>query len=108
MTFTVLIAVSAGVWLLGCAAGLLGIRWSLAPGLPRFGAAVVSSCVALAIGYLGMTHLALAASRTVNGRVQWSLNSKWFFLATLTLGVLALGLTLWKRWKGSVRPPEGE
>ena len=104
MSFYVFVGVVAAFWLLSFAAALFALRWNLVLGRSRFRAALVSSCVAVAIAYLGLTRVHLSASKTVNGQTQWSLNSKWFFLVSLLLGVGSLGVTLWNLRKRSTHP----
>jgi hypothetical protein len=89
---------AALVWLLSLTAAVLAVRWGLARGSSRFWAAMISSALALFLAYEGMTHFRLAYSRTVNGS-GFSLNSKWFLMTTLILGVAALALTIWNRWR---------
>ncbi|HWY76411.1 MAG TPA: hypothetical protein VN281_12375, partial [Verrucomicrobiae bacterium] len=78
---------------------LLALCWSMARGSERFRAALISACVALVIAWLGISRCHVTASSTVNGHVRWSLNSNWFFTASLVAGGAALTLTLWNRRK---------
>jgi hypothetical protein len=96
--FYILCGVMALVWLFGLAAGLIALSLGGAA-QERFRAALCWSILALAIGCLGMTLFHIRYSRTVNGS-GWSIDSKWFFLAPLLLGVVSLSLTLWK-WRRS-------
>jgi protein-S-isoprenylcysteine O-methyltransferase Ste14 len=98
MGFYILIGMAAGLWLLSCGAAVLGLRWNFGEER-RFKASLVASLVSLALGYVGMSRVHLSASRTVNGHVQWSLNSKWFFVAALILGGVSLVFTLWNQIK---------
>jgi hypothetical protein len=95
MTFNVLVGIAAVLWLLSVVACVLALRWSSIP--RRFWAAIILSGVALIIGYLGITRFHVVASETVNGQLRWRFDSKWFFIATLVLGAITLGYTLWKR-----------
>ena len=97
MTFSTLIALASAVWLLSCGASLLALYWNRVAGSRRLRAAFISSCVALVLGYGGLSRIQLNASRTVNGQVEWSINSHWFFLGALVLGAASLALNLW-RW----------
>ncbi|HWH70445.1 MAG TPA: hypothetical protein VNT26_13745 [Candidatus Sulfotelmatobacter sp.] len=105
MPISLFIGVGVALWLASCVAALLAIRWSRVPGRRRFPAALASSCLALALGYLGWSHYHFAASKTVNGHVQWSVNSKWFFLAALLLGAGSLAWALWSARKTATLPP---
>jgi len=107
MSIYLLIGVVAVLWLFSFAAGVFGLRWTIVPGARRVRAALVASCLALASAYVGLSWLRLSASRTVNGHVEWSFNSKWFFLSSLLLGAVSLALALWN-WKKAdktVLPP---
>jgi hypothetical protein len=101
MTLSLLIAAALGVFLVSCSASVLAIWWTLIPQPGRYKAALVSSVLALAVGYFGAAHVNLHASRSVNGHVEWSLNSHWFFVTALILGGIALVLTLWKWWQAN-------
>jgi hypothetical protein len=96
MSFNTLIGLATGLWLFTCAAGLLAIWWGVAAEPPKFRAGLVSSCLALGAGYLGISRFHFAASKTVNGHLKWSINSKWFFVGALILAAASLVLTLWK------------
>jgi protein-S-isoprenylcysteine O-methyltransferase Ste14 len=98
MTFNMLVALVSAVCLFSCGASLLGLYWSIVARAQRHRAAMVSCCVAPLIAYLGLSRLHLRASKTVNGRLEWSLDSGWFFIGALVLGGAALVLTLWK-WR---------
>jgi hypothetical protein len=91
MTFQLFIGIVAALWLSSLVACALAWRWSFAGTANRL--------AALAIGYLGLTHFHVTASKTVNGETQWSFNSRYFFIATLVLGALTLAYTLWKHRK---------
>jgi hypothetical protein len=99
MTFQLLIGSAAALWLASLAACAFAWRWSYSGIAKRFAASVILCLTALAIGYLGLTHIHLSASKTVNGRTQWSFDSNWFFIATLILAALTLAYTIWKHRK---------
>ena len=103
MTFSTLIAFASAVWLLSCGASLMALYWNSMAGSQRLRAAFISSCIGFLIGYLGVSRIQLNASRTVNGHVEWSINSRWFFLGAMFLGVASLALTLWNWRKASSR-----
>lgn len=105
MSISTLYGVTAAVWLFSLAAALAGLWCSVRPGRRRRSAALLLSCLALAVSYLGLSRFHLAVSQTTNGRLDWSLNSKWFFLASLLIGVVALILTLWNWRKASAPAP---
>ena len=91
MTFQLLIAIAAAVWLASIAACVI------AAFIKRFSISLILCFAALACGYLGLTHFQVSASKTVNGHVVWSFNSRWFFIATLVLAALTLAYTVWKQ-----------
>jgi hypothetical protein len=102
MTFQLLIGIVAALWLASIVACALAWRWSFAGVANRFIASVILSLAALIMGFLGLTHFQIKASKTVNGQTQWSFNSKWFFIATLILAALTLAYTVWKHRKATV------
>jgi uncharacterized membrane protein len=91
MTFQFLIAIAAAAWLASLAA------CAIAAFAKRLWLSLILCLTALAIGYLGLTRVHLSGSKTIDGHVQWSLDSRWFFIATLILAALTLIYTLWKR-----------
>ena len=97
----ILIGIICAVWLASCSASLISIYWNLSAGIERRWPARISCGVALLLAYLGLTRIQFHASRTVNGHVEWSFNSKWFFLVSLALAVVSLALTLWNLSKAS-------
>ena len=88
-SFYILFAVVVALWLLSLVSCLLAIRWSVGAAPRRFWAAIISSILAIVIGYCGMTRFHISYSRTVNAS-QWSIDSKWFFILPLLLGALSL------------------
>jgi len=45
-----------------------------------------------------MTRFHVVASKTVNGQLQWRIDSHWFFIVTLLSGTVTLAYTLfWKK-----------
>ena len=100
MSLSVLITAAAAVWVVSCVASALALRWNFTGTARRLPAALVCSCLALAIGYFGISRIQFSASKTVNGQVLWSINSRWFFIAALLLGAVSLGVTLWNWRKG--------
>ncbi len=101
MTFRVLIMLACAVWLFSCGAALLALYWNFKAGSRRTRAALISSGVALLSGYWGLSHFQYSASKTVNDHLEWSINSKWFFISALVLGSAALAVTFWN-WKKTV------
>jgi len=95
MNFQLFVAIAAAFWIASLAACV--IAWFA----KRFLISLILCLTALIIGYAGLTHVHLSASKTVNGEVVWSLNSRWFFIATLVLAALALAHTFWKRWEAN-------
>jgi hypothetical protein len=92
------------LWLFSFAAAVFGLRWSIIPETRRFGAALIASSLAIASSYVGLSWLHFDASKTINGHVEWSFNSKWFFLTSLLLGAASLGLALWHNRKSAKTP----
>ena len=99
MNYQVLFGTVAVLWVASLIACGVAFRWSFLSVPRRFTAAVILSSAALVIGYVGLMHFHFAASRTVNGRTQWRIDSKWFFIATLAFAAATLIYTLWKRKK---------
>jgi len=95
VTFSSLIVLASAVWLLSCSASLLSLYWNVGLRPKRLKGALISSCTALLIGSFGISRIQLSASKTVNGDLVWSLNSKWFFIGALSAAGVALALTLW-------------
>ena len=107
MTFGTLISLASAVWLLSCGGSLLALYWNIMAGAQRLRSAFIASCVALLVGYLGLSRIHLNASKAVNGHVEWSINSRWSFLGALVLGAASLALTLWNWRKASSRLAAG-
>ncbi len=95
--FNLLIGIAVATWLAGIASSLLAIRFGRGPGPRRFWGAIALSVGALLLGRLGLTRLAVSASKTVNGETVWSFNSRWFYIALIALASFALIRTLWAR-----------
>ncbi len=70
---------------------------------PSFGTALFLSLLSSAIGFGGWHWVRLGYKKTVNGKVHWNLDSRWFFLALLILGLLALVALVSRRLQGSAR-----
>ena len=103
MTFNTLVALVAAVWLFSCGASLLAMYWNFVARAQRRKAALFSCCVAILTAYLGLSRVHLSASKTVNGRLEWSVDSRWLFIAALALGGAALALSLWAWWQAPRR-----
>ncbi len=93
------------LWLAGVA---MAIRALLACRRPfgssrSFGTALFLSLLSSAIGFSGWHWVRLGYKKTVNGKVLWDLDSRWFFLALLILGLLALVALVSRRLQGSAR-----
>jgi len=106
MILTTLITLAATVWLLSCGASLMALYWNVIAGMQRWRAAFGLSCIALLIGYLGWSRIQLHASKTVNGHLEWSFNSRWFFIVAMVLGAVALAWSIWNWRKARVRPAQ--
>lgn len=70
---------------------------------PSFGTALFLSLLSTAIGFSGWHWVRLGYKQTVNGTVRWNLDSRWFFLALLILGLLAFVALISRRMLASVR-----
>jgi hypothetical protein len=98
----ILAAVAAVLWLASLVCAALAIGFSRGNPPRRLGAAIILAVVALVTGCLGM-QMHITYSRSVNGH-GWSLDSRWFFIAPLVLGAVALALALGRRCKSDPRP----
>lgn len=90
MGFQIILLTAAIIWLASIGACI--IAWFV----KRFWISLTLSLFALATGYLGLTHYQVNASKTVNGQLVWSFNSRWFFITTVVLAFLTLAYTIWK------------
>jgi|SRR5215831_7979149 len=99
MAFSGFIAVVSAVWLIGCGAAILALYWNMKAGSKKWWASCILSAIALVIGYLGLTRIQFHASKTVNGHLEWSVNSQWFFIATVVLGAASLAWSVWNARK---------
>jgi hypothetical protein len=99
-TIYILFAVAGVLWLFSMGCGAVALFSCCFPGRLRFWLTIVLSGLAILIGFLGMTRFQVTYSRTVNGS-GWSINSKWFFIAPLVLGIFALVLAIWRRSRSS-------
>jgi hypothetical protein len=104
MSFDVLVGIVGAVWLLGLAAGLLGIWFGCVSSRRRFKLGLGFSLGSLAMAFAGLNWIHFSFTRSVNGS-SWSLDSRWFYWGSLGLALLALGLTVWKQV--SQQPPAG-
>lgn len=79
------------IWLAGVAMALRALQVCLhpVPSPTSFRAALFLSLLASAIGFSGWHWVRLGYKKTVNGTAIWNLDSRWFFLALLSLGLLA-------------------
>lgn len=95
MNASLLIGSVITLWLLSLSAAIAAFFLNLRPTRFSWLAPMALSFLALGTSYFGLRFLSFSASQSVNGQVQWSLNSKYFFLTTLALGALSLLQTLW-------------
>ena len=86
-------------WLATIGACVLAFRWSVSSIQRRFWWSMTFSLLALASSYWGLTFVSISSTQEVNGRVRHTFDSRWFFAASIVLAALALGFTLWKRWR---------
>ena len=101
MTLPVLIGVALTHWLITIAACVLVFVWSATAIQRRFWPCLILSVLAFISSYWGVTHIHIASSQTVNGHLQWRIDSTWFFTASLVASVGALACTLWKKGRVS-------
>jgi hypothetical protein len=99
-------APAIGLWLMGISATLLSLFWSFVSNPRRFWPAAIWSALAIGFSCSGLTQIHIVSTTTVNGQVTSHIESKWFFLASLALGLLLLGNALWKA-RGSNAGPQG-
>jgi hypothetical protein len=93
----ILYAIVAGWWLLSLVAAGIALWWCCAPKRERFWPGVILAAMGMGFAWLGLTHFHIETSRMVNGVVVTHEDSRWFFVGSLALGTLALGLTIWRR-----------
>ncbi len=99
MSFQVYRAVLGGFWVLSVVASVLAIRWSFSSVRRRFRPAFVLSLSALAISFLGIVRFHYNSETITNGVVTWRFDSRWLFMISMFLGVVALVCTLWRSRK---------
>ena len=99
MTFDISLAVFAVFWLASMAFAFLAIGWSLFAARAKTLPAGILSLLAVIIGCLGSTRFHLSWTAWANGKLQYHYDTRWFFIAPLVLGVLALACTVWKKVK---------
>ncbi|MCC7375676.1 MAG: hypothetical protein IT581_13545 [Verrucomicrobiales bacterium] len=104
MDASLMIGPVIALWLVSFVASIAAVLWSRFSTRLLLIAPMALSFLALGASYFGLRFLTFSASQTVNGQVQWSLNSKSFFLTTLVLGALALARTVWKNWRPVIEP----
>ena len=101
MSFNVFIAALVTGWVLTIAAGVLVFVWSFSR--RHFWPGLVLAVLAVLGSYFALTHIHITSSQTTNGHLVYSLDSRWFFMASLGLNMLALAHALWLRWQKSRR-----
>jgi hypothetical protein len=97
MSFKVFIAAIVMYWLLTIALGVGGVMWSFS--LRGFWPVLLLSVLGVLSSYLGLERIRITSSQTVNGHLQYSIDSRWFFMTSLGLSIVALGHALWVRWR---------
>ena len=97
MTFHTLVSIAATLWLASLCGCVLAIRLSWLSVPQRLWTAVILSVTTLALSCLGIARFQVVASKTVNGQLQWRLDSRWFFIMTFLLSAFTLAYTLWKQ-----------
>ena len=101
-TVYVFLAIAALLWLLSLACCAVAFLYSCFPARLPFWLATALSGLAIVLGYLGTMHFHVSYSRTVNGS-GWSLDTRWFFVVPLVLGVAAFAAVIWRYSRSS--PP---
>jgi hypothetical protein len=97
MTLPIFIGAIATYWLLTIAASVWAYVWSFYD--RHFWHCIALLAMACIGSIYGMTHFRISSSRTVNGQVQYSFDSKWFFIVSLVISVLVAAFVLWNKWK---------
>lgn len=98
MTFQALCVAFGIFWVTALAASVAALLGNFISGARRFWLWLIVSLVALAAAYCA-SKIHLTYSNTVNGQVTSRFDSHWLSNVSLPLAVLALALTLWKKWK---------
>ncbi len=101
MIFYINFGIFAGSWLICMASSVLAIRWSLFAARGRILPAAILSLSALIIAYLGSTHFYMTWESWTNGRLQYHVDTRRFFIVPLVLGAFALVCTVWKKARSS-------
>ena len=101
MTFDINLGLFGGFWLASMALAVLGIRCSLFAAGGRILTAAILSLSALTIGLLGSTQFHLTWTAWANGQLQYHYDTRWFFIAPLVLGAIALACTVRKKVRSS-------
>jgi hypothetical protein len=99
MSVHVFIGIVLTHWLLTIAACAAVFIWSFS--CRRFWPCIILSVLASLSSYYGVTRIHIVSSQTVNGHLQYRVDSRWFFMASLVFSILAVAYTLWKRWRVS-------
>jgi hypothetical protein len=103
MTLPIFFGAIVAYWLFTTAASVWAFVWSF--NARRFWPCIVLSAMAFIGSIYGMSHFRISSSKTVNGQVQYSFDSKWFFIASLVISVLVAAFVLWNKWKASHAAP---
>ena len=104
ISFNLLVAIVAGLWLLSLAAGLFAVWFGCLASPRRFKRALGLSVGGLAIAFAGLNWFHFSFTKSTNGS-SFTMDSKWFFMGTLGLALVALALAFWGHRGNS--PPAG-
>ena len=85
-------------WITAMASSAMVIAGNFVSGARRFRLWLVVSLMAIAAAYVASI-IHVTYTNTVNGQVTGRFDSHWFSNVSFPLAVLALALTLWKKWK---------
>src|SRR5512132_161070 len=85
-----------GLWLVASATSLVALWWSIRISPRRFTPAIIASAFALLLGYIGATRIHVAYSVTSDNS-HWGVDSRWFFIVPLVVGLLSVVLALVNR-----------
>lgn len=97
MTFQALLFATATLWLAICGAVFQSVIWCRAGRRPCFVGAMFLSALAAGASIAGFLFLRVNYTQTVNGQTTLHLDSRWFFIASFIVAIVAFAIAL--RWR---------